>query len=151
VTIRTAVESDLPVLLEMGARFIQSSRYAEVMAVVPEQQSRLFEALLDQGGCFVLESAGGIVGMLGLLLGPLPLTGEVAAMECMWWVEPGFRHQRAALDLWAFGEDWAASQGAVSIQMLQPSGQEALGVLYRRRGYVPIETMWHKRLGEAHT
>lgn len=148
--VRPATEADTPVLLDMGARFIASSSYAAVMAVVPARQAEVVQMLLEQGGCFVLETQdaieNGIVGMLGLALGPLPLTGELAAMECMWWVEPGYRQHRAALYLWDVAEDWARSQGAVCIQMLQPHGQEALGVLYRRHGYVPIETTWHKRL-----
>jgi len=146
MTIREAVAADTPVLLEMGARFITSSSYAGVMAVVPEWQGKVVEALLDQGGCFVLDTVDGVVGMLGLLLGPLPMTGDLAAMECMWWVEPDWRHGRAALALWAHGEAWARAQGATCIQMLQPRGQDALGVLYRRHGYVALETTWHKRL-----
>jgi hypothetical protein len=146
MTVRPATEADVPVLIEMGCRFIASSRYAGLMAAVPAQQAQLTATLLAQGGCWVLEGPEGVVGMLGLVLAPLPMTGELAALECMWWVEPGWRHGASALQMWEEGEAWARNQGATCIQMIQPVGQEALGVLYRRRGYVAVETTWQKPL-----
>lgn len=148
VIVRHATEADVPALLEMGRRFIESSAYADHVAVVPARQVEVIDTLLAQGGCWVLESPDGPgpVGMLGLVLAPLPLTGELAALEAMWWVEPAWRGGQGAKQMWLQAEDWARAEGATCIQMLQPVDQPQLALVYRRAGYAPLETTWHKRL-----
>ena len=146
VLVREAEQADMPALLAMGRRFIESSAYAAHMAVVPSRQVEVVETLLAQGGCWVLESPDGtVVGMLGLVLAPLPLTGELAALEAMWWCEPEWRGH-GARQMWWQAEDWAREQGATCIQMIQPVDNVRLGDTYRRAGYVPVETTWHKAL-----
>lgn len=147
LVVRAATEADVPTLLEMGRRFIETSVYREHMAVVPRRQAEVVATMLRQGGCWVLVPAdgGSPVGMLGVVLAPLPMTGELAALEAMWWVEPEWRG-RGSLAMWRTAEQWAYAQGAVWVQMLQPVDQVALGAVYRRRGYAPIEVAWMKRI-----
>ena len=151
-SVRVATEADRPALLEMGRRFIESSSYRDHLAVVPQQQSAVIDALLSQGGCWVLDpppGGGSPVGMLGVVLAPLPLTGELAALEAMWWVEPHARGGMGARRMWLHAEDWARAHGAVWMQMLQPADQPLLADVYRRAGYVAVETAWMKRLQEG--
>lgn len=150
MTVRHAGDYDRPILLEMGRHFIDSTSYQATTPVRPEHLDAVVTALLAQGGCWVLEREGWVVGMLGVLLGPLPLTGEPCAMEVMWWVEPGARRSgQGAVALWHLAEEWARTQGAVGMQMLQPVDNPRLALLYARRGYTAVETTWYRRFEQG--
>lgn len=147
--VRLAGEMDRRVLLDMGKRFIASTSYHATTPVRAERLNEVVTALLHQGGCWVLEHDEWVVGMLGVLIAPVPLTGEPCAMEVMWWVEPDYRGRGGALQMWHAAEAWAEAHGATAMQMLQPVDNAGLATLYGRRGYVPIETVWYRRFADG--
>ena len=67
------------------------------------------------------------------------------ATEIMWWIEPAFRG-RAALDMLAAYEEWAADQGCDFVHMAGLGADPAVSALYRRRGYRAAETHFMKPL-----
>ncbi|HEV8474583.1 MAG TPA: GNAT family N-acetyltransferase [Methylomirabilota bacterium] len=145
--IRPATAADTADLVRMGLQFIAESGYRGLLTPNPEAQGACIAVLLEQGGCWVVVAgADAIVGMLGIALTPLPVSGELAGVELMWWLDPQWRRGTLGVRLLQVGEAWACAQGAIWLQMIQPVGNVRLGEFYRRRGYAPIESTWQKRL-----
>lgn len=148
--IRLATLEDKPELVRMGCQFIAESSYRGLITPRVEAQERVVDVLLEQGGCWIVETFGGaVVGMLGIALTPLPVSLELAGVELFWWLDPEWRRGTLAVRLLKTGEAWALEQGAIWFQMIQPFGNDRLAEFYRRRGYVPLETSWQKRLAAA--
>ena len=148
--IRPATPADTADLVRMGLQFIAESGYRGLLTPNPDAQAACIAVLLEQGGCWVVVAGDdGIVetvGMLGIALTPLPVSGELAGVELMWWLDPQWRRGTLGVRLLQVGEAWACAQGAIWLQMIQPVGAERLGAFYRRRGFAPIEMTWQKRL-----
>lgn len=146
--LRPAREADVAAIVAMGRRFLTESSYAPHVPVNPVQQAITARWLMAHGALLVAERGAGLVGMVGLALVPSPLSGELVASEAMWWVDPAHRG-RVGVSLWRAAEAWAVEVGAAVIQMITPAGEEAVARMYERRGYVPLETTWQKRLRAA--
>ena len=144
--IRVASADDKADLVRMGIQFIAESGYRGLLTPVPEQQARVVDVLLEQGGVWVVQAGDVVVGMLGIALTPLPVSGELAGVEMFWWLDPQWRRGTLGVRLLQTGERWAREQGCIWLQMIQPCGADRLAEFYRRRGFVPIETTWQKRL-----
>ena len=144
--IRPATLEDVPRLVAMGRRFLASSAYAGTIAENPAQMAACATALITapDGVVLVAEGPGGLVGMLGLLIVSHALSGERVAGEVFWWVEPEARGD--GLRLLRAAEAWACGRGATRIQMIAPRAVPAVGRVYARRGYAPIETLYSRTL-----
>ena len=147
MTLRSATSADKADLVRMGLQFIAESGYRGLLTPNVECQERVVDVLLEQGGCWVVEgSDGAVVGMLGIALTPLPVSGELTGVEMFWWLDPQWRGGTTAVRLLELGETWAFANGAVWLQMIQPIGNDRLAEFYRRRGFLALETTWQKRL-----
>jgi GNAT superfamily N-acetyltransferase len=147
LAVRRARTEDLAVCQSFAARFLET-HYAGLLTPNPAKQAELMAIVLEQGGFWVLTAGDTVVGMLGMLLAPLPTNDELAGIECAWWVEPAYRRGGVALELLSRAEAWAVDAGARVVQVMQPAQSDArLGALYARIGYVPLETTWQKRVG----
>ncbi len=145
MTIRPAVLEDVPTLVEMGRHFLADSPYAAVFAHSPEQMTELATKLLtigDDATVLVVEDAGVLTGMLGLVCAPHFISGERMAGEVFWWVEPHAR--TSGVRLLKAGEQWARDRGAVAMQMIAPDDHVA--GFYERVGYALLERSYVRRL-----
>jgi GNAT superfamily N-acetyltransferase len=142
--IREATAADIPRLVDMGTRFLTETVYAGRVLVNPAAMTRTLELLLtsDDGGLFVSEQDGAVTGMIGLLAFEHPITGERAAQELFWWVEPESRGH--GVRLLKRGEEWAATVGAQHLHMIAPT--PAVGQLYERLGYGYLESAYQKAI-----
>jgi hypothetical protein len=153
VNVRAARETDVPAIVRMACQFIAESGYRGQITPSTEQQERLAAYLMANGCLLVADAGGQVVGLIGLMTVPLPTSGEMSVTECMWWVEPEWRtHSSAAGRLFYAGEQWAMSQARllglewIWMQMIAPYGSTDVETLYKRRGYLPLETVFQKRL-----
>lgn len=144
MTIRPAVLADVPRLVAMGEHFIAQTGYQALLPINPAQIDALMRRLLEAeaGALLVLEGPSELVGMFGLYVFAHPISGERVASEVFWWVEPGARG--GGLRLLAAAEAWAVAQGAVVFQMIAPT--PAVERVYVRRGYVPVERLYQRRV-----
>ena len=144
MTIRAATIADVPRLVEMGIRFITETRYAVLLPVNVAQLTALMEELVSAAArtILVLERDGRLIGMLGLLAFTHPVSGEPVVSEVFWWVDPEARGD--GLRLLTAAEHWTVDQGAVLLQMIAPT--PAVERLYTRRGYVPVERLYQRRV-----
>lgn len=143
--IREAVLADVPQLVEMGRRFRAQTAYAAFVADNPAQMAQTASALIasDRGVVWVSEGKGGeLTGMIGLVLAPHPMSGELMVGEAFWWSDlPG-----VGMRLFERGKKWAREQGAVLLQMTQPATEPRLMDVYAHLGLQPVETAWQMRL-----
>lgn len=140
--IRAAVEADIPRMVEMGLRFHRESSYKETLAANPEQMRTLCVQLLSGHGLLVSERDGELVGMIGFFISPHFISGESAATECFWWVEPEYRGE--GIRLMREAEKFARSSGATKMMMIAPTDQVAN--VYERLGYDFVEYAYQKSL-----
>lgn len=114
-----------------------------------EQLAFIVDLTVDKGGAFLAEKlVDGVwrpVGMLGIIVGPHPMTGEKYAEEVAWWVEPEHRGGKLGRLLFDAAERFAMTAGCVVLKMTAPTDSPA-ALVYRRRGYVAVETAYFKKL-----
>lgn len=126
----------------MGLRFRRESEYVDVLAENAGKMAELALQLAKSGCVVVSERAGRIVGMLGYVIFPHFLSGELVAGEVFWWVEPEERGE--GVKLLRAAEARAKDFGAVSMQMIAPNDRVA--GLYERLGYRRVETSFQRPL-----
>lgn len=135
--IRAAAVSDIPRLLEMGARFAKRAQLEEHVGYKPESMAASFNALIEGGHpVFIGES-----GAIGAMSSRHPFNDEhVIAQELFWWSEG-----REGLRLLSALEAWCAenchSLRMITLEQVEP---ERTGRLYERRGYKPLEHSYIK-------
>jgi GNAT superfamily N-acetyltransferase len=145
VTIRDAVLADVPEIVAMGQHFIATTAYQGRITGDPAQMAALVTRLIaeEDGIVLVAQGAYGLVGMIGALIYPHPITGERVCAEFFWWVDATARG-RLGIQLLARLEAWARAQGAKAILMIAPSAPIAR--IYQARGYTPLEAVFERRL-----
>jgi GNAT superfamily N-acetyltransferase len=140
--IRTATADDVPRIVEMGLRFRRETKYANHIGDNAEQLAALTGKVISEGIALVSEDAGRVCGMIGILLFPHFISGELIAAEVAWWVEP--EHRGAGIKLVREAERKARERGAKRMQMIAPSDQ--VGSVYKRLGYSYVEAAYDKVL-----
>lgn len=158
IRLATHAEADVAAAVRMGLQFAAESSYRGFATQSPEQLAQLVHFLVDNGALFLGHIGGEPIGMLGLSCAPLLFTGELVVSDCAWWVDPEWRFPRSSVGgrLLINGEGWAMElarlRGLSSIwfQMMAPyGGDPQVEVIYKRRGYLPLETIYTKRLPAA--
>jgi RimJ/RimL family protein N-acetyltransferase len=146
IQIRRATEPDIPMLVEMGLRFQGQSEYAEHLRATEATLTTVVGHLLSNPNAVIwlAENADRVIGMIAASLYTQPMSGECIGSEICWWMEPEARGGRTAIKLLRTAEAWAQSHGAVIFQMMAPNA--AVGALYERLDYRPIETHYQRRL-----
>lgn len=149
MTLREAVQSDLPMLVAMGQRFLASSLYRGVITENVDQMAATASMLVDSpDGCVIVAETDGSgpVGMLGVVAFTHHISGERVGGEVFWWVEPAARGT-VGVRLLKAAEAWARAHGASQIQMIAPN--ERVATLYARLGYQAMETTYLRSLKES--
>lgn len=142
--IRRATLEDVPRLIEMGQRFVKETEYTGMVEATPEKIAQTVTAMLDSPANVVFVSAAGdsLTGMLLAVVYEHPFSGDLIGSELVWWVEPEVRGE--GLRLLRATEKWARDAGATRMQMVAPN--ERVAALYRRLGYVAMETAFQRSL-----
>lgn len=136
--IRDATSDDIPRLLEMGAQFFGAAKLIEPGSYDPETARKTCEHLIrdDSGILLICET-----GMIGGLVFPSYMTGELTAQEFFWWDSGG-----AGLALLKAFEEIARGLGAKSVSMiaLETLYPERVARIYQKAGYALRERSYMK-------
>lgn len=146
--IREAVHADVDDLVAMGRRFRAGTVYADLIPDNPEQMAVTAHGLIEScmSVIWVAEGVGGdIVGMIGLLCFPHPMSGELTAMALFFWSEDGSSGPR----LFDRAKKWALALGVKKMQAAHPIGAEKVGRFYAHEGFEPIEESWQLDLAAS--
>ena len=145
MTTRLATLADVARIVEMGRRFLGDSSYAHVYLENVEQLSALaFRVINSADGdvLLALDATDHIVGMIAMIAFDHFISGQRAAGEVVYWVEPDARG--CGVRLLKAAESWAKAHGAVQMQMVSPT--ERVDRLYERLGYQPVERIFQRAL-----
>jgi GNAT superfamily N-acetyltransferase len=150
--IRDATKEDADRLLEMGAAFFEEAGLHERGVTFDPASFLQFCGYLSQNGILlVADSKDGVVGMIGVGVVPAYWNNAVTlAQECFWWVAPEHRKGTGSALLWEM-ERRATAKGAILGAMVAEHGLrgDAVGRLYRAKGYAPAESTYWKRLNSV--
>lgn len=131
-----------------GREFHAASVYRQI-PYCEESMVLLFEQMASQRMILIAEEDGAIVGGIGGLVGPAFFNQSVLlGAERFWWLDPDYRNSSAGLLLIAGMEAAAARAGCAWWMMisLDSSDPERAEKIYTRRGYVPAERGFLRRL-----
>jgi len=144
--IRRATHSDVPRVVELGRKFLAEGPYAGQLSDNPEQATRFASLLVDNPTARILvsEDHGIVTGVLAFLLFPHHFTGEVYALEIIWYVEPQYRAGGIAMWLMWEAERIAFEMKAKYMQFTAPDARAS--AIYERFGYRPVEVGYQKEL-----
>lgn len=140
--IRQAVVSDVPRLIDLGAKLHAVSPFAFIR-FDPETVDGLMRALIDDEDAAVFITEAGD-GMIGVNAYPTLLNRSVKiAQEAFWWCEGP-----EALALLDAAKVWAAERGCAAMTMgaLDDDRIRLMARLYRRMGFNGVERFFLARL-----
>lgn len=151
IEIRPAAVDDIPAIVRIGARFFDEAEWADVAEWDHDSIcSTLRGMIADPNGIVLIAIREGVIcGIAGGLVYPLYFNcNHITGQELFWWVEPEARkgvgaHLLDCLELAAMNAG-AQSWAMIALDKVRP---EAVGALYRRRGYRASEHSYIKRLG----
>lgn len=149
--LREATPADRDQVIAMALRFHAETAYAQLLQADPDRIAALFDVSHAHGVVYVAEAehsgeGGELVGFIAFVACIHQQSGERFASEQGWWVNPIYRTGSLGRQLLALAEAWAKADGCFFIAMIAPVGMDAVGHVYERRGYVPVETTWMKRV-----
>ncbi len=140
MTVRLAVSSDIPALVEMGRQFHAMSPHKPAGDYDGAAVERVLRFLLENPDGIVLTNGEGVIGGL---IAPVFFSPTVRMLEeSFWWASEGGQELREAF------EQQARDKGAncVMVSTLENERAPAIDRVMRRKGYVPIERRWMKVL-----
>jgi predicted N-acetyltransferase YhbS len=144
MSIRKAVASDVPRIVELGSRSLQDGPYAGIIDDIPAQAARFAAQVLESGEILVGEDDGKVVGLLGFIVADHHFSGQRYAAELMWYTLPEERKGGIGLKLLWEAEKRAKDMGAESFVFTAPNDEVA--TLYKRFGYSKMEVAYRKVL-----
>jgi hypothetical protein len=135
--IRAATLADIPRLLEMGRKFSDKAQLRDHVGYDAHSMAQTFEALIKGGHpVFVSDS-----GAIGATVTQHPFNHDhVVAQELFWWSE-GRDGLRLLDALEKHCAEVADSLIMITLEAIRP---EAVGRVYERRGFVPLERSFVK-------
>jgi hypothetical protein len=147
MTVRLATVEDIEKIVEMGRHFLMASPYKQFLQDKPEAAALFALSILQSmaGRILVSEGDKGVNGVFAFIMAPHYLSGEMTAMELIWYVEPEARAGGISLKLLAEAEKMARELGVKRMQLTAPS--EEVGNLYRYcGGYKKMEVTYQRDL-----
>jgi len=147
MTVRMAVPDDMHKVVELGRRFLLEGPYRGELEDNPEKATQFACSLLQHpsGRILVADDGEKVVGVFAFFAYDHLFSGELTAVELIWYVEPESRPGGIALKLLAAGEKMAREMGCVKMQLTAPT--EEVGNLYRYcGGYKKIEVSYQRKL-----
>ena len=146
--IRTAIEADIPAIVEMSRRFYATTAYAAYADMDDGTASDLAAWLIRDGVMLVADSGDELVGMVGVAVIPFMFNRNLLmAHEVIWWVNPEAQGAGVGRQLLEAVAPACKAKGAIAVQMMHlANSPPQAGELYRRLGYDLSEVSYTKEL-----
>ena len=147
MTVRMASPADLKTVVELGRRFLLEGPYRDELLDNPDRALSFAASVYDNpsGRILVLAEGESVHGVFAFFAYNHLFSGELTAVELIWYVEPEWRAGGFSLRLLAEAEHLAKSMGCVRMQLTAPS--EEVGKLYKYcGGYKKIEVCYQRKL-----
>ena len=153
--VRRAKKSDKAGIIDQARVFFAASPMASRVGFDADG----FGAFLDQvdasdaAQVWVVDKAGEIVGISGVMAFPLYFAPSVTiAQELFWWIDPAERGTTAAKQMMFEIEGWAEQIGASQLFMIALENERSAVMerVYSRSGFSPIERTFTKEIRHGH-
>lgn len=145
--VRQATQADVPRIVEMSAKFYETTSYAGWARFNPDTVRDLASNLAENHVMLVAEEDDNkLVGMVGLFVAPFMFNADVtAAYEVVWWVDPDEQGKGAGRALLAAIEPACLAKGCKAVQMVHlASSPPQAAAIYERMGYRHTESSYTK-------
>lgn len=146
--IRPAAPPDAPILIEMGLEFFREAGWSDKATFCPRSFLATLERLADHNILLVVEKNGEVVGMAGAVIAPAYWNENMLiGQELFWYCKPAHR-KGAGAELLEKLESAAKARNVHLFGMMAEHGlrHEALGRLYKKAGFAPVEHTFCKVL-----
>jgi GNAT superfamily N-acetyltransferase len=142
--IRPATRADVPDIVDLGERHLRDSHYAEFVNPDREHMAAFARMLIEVpcGLLLVAETAGSIIGAIGMMATPHPYSGSLTLSEMFWYVAPEARG--SGVKLLREAERWGKAIGARHIIMIAPDSR--VSSFFQRMGYARLEEQFIRTL-----
>lgn len=141
--IRRSIITDEPDLIRMGEAFWSETPLSSMSTFNPDYLINFIRgaSLEPSASVWVAEESGKVVGAVAGMVYPLFFSGDLVAQEIFWWVDPETRGTEAGKMLYDALADWAKEAGAVALSMIaiENGKAEAVGKIYKKKGFIPTE------------
>ncbi len=141
--IRRAIITDEPDLIRMGEAFWSETPLAKFSEFNPEYLINFIRgaSVEPSASVWVAEDGNKIVGAVAGMVYPLFFSGDLISQEIFWWVDPEARGTEAGKMLFEALNGWAKENGAVALSMIaiENGKAEAVGKIYKKKGFIPTE------------
>lgn len=146
--VRQATQDDVPRIVEMSAKFYETTSYARWAPFNPDTVHDLAANLAENHVMLVAEEGGQLVGMVGLFVAAFMFNGDIiAAYEVVWWVDPEAQGQGAGKALLGAIEPACAARGCRTVQMVHlANSPPQAAAIYERMDYRHTESSYTKTL-----
>lgn len=149
-TIRDANHGDILDITIAAKLFSKETDHPALNTINPNKVASSLQQLIDSDLGFVKVVCfnNEIVGALAGAVTELPINDLVVSQELMLWLEPNHRNGKTAPKLIDAYVDWATRQGCdfARLSALDVVLDGKAGILFKRKGFKPIETAYIKEL-----
>jgi len=149
-TIRDANHSDILDITIAAKMFSKEASHPALSTINPNKVSETLKQLIDNSAGFVKVACynNEIVGAIAGVASEMPINDLIVAQELMLWLEPEHRNGKTAPKLIDAYVQWASDMGCniVRLSALDDVLNGRAGVLFKRKGFKPIETAYIKEL-----
>jgi len=149
-TIRDANHSDILDITIAAKMFSKETNHPALNTINPNKVANSLQQLIDSElglvkvACFNNEIVGAIAGVVT----ELPINDLVISQELMLWLDPSHRNGKTAPKLIDAYVAWSTKMGCdfARLSALDAVLEGRAGVLFKRKGFVEIETAYIKEL-----
>jgi len=148
--IRSAEQRDVLDIVISVKQFCKEVPHAAWGKFDSTKVQELISNLIDNEAGFVhvVTHEEEIVGAMIACVTPLPINSFVFAQELMFWLDPSHRNGRTAPKLIDSYVAWAEKAGCdfIRLSTLDHLLDSRAGVLFKRKGFTPVETAYIKEV-----
>ena len=149
-TIRDANHSDILDITIAAKLFSKETNHPALNTINPNKVATSLQQLIDSESgivkvvCFNAEIVGAIAGVVT----ELPINDFIVSQELMLWLDPSHRNGKTAPKLIDAYVEWATKLGCdyARLSALDVILDGKAGILFKRKGFKPIETAYIKEL-----
>lgn len=145
-TVRQATVGDVRAIIDMGHALCEESRVLDEDDLDAEHLETVLREVIPEGGVFVAEACGRLVGVLAACLAMRFWTGERYVQDLGWYVDREHRGTGLAGQLVQAVERWAFAADVRDVTIGVSSGLPMAEKLLTRMGYVRCAVAYRKLL-----
>tara|TARA_R110001632_G_scaffold213640_1_gene340036 strand:- start:222 stop:683 length:462 start_codon:yes stop_codon:yes gene_type:complete len=148
--LRDAIETDVLDIVLAVKQFCKEVPHPAWGRFDSNKVKDLVSSLIDSEAGFVkiVTIDEEVVGALVAMASPIPINSFIFAQEIMFWLDPDHRNGKTSSKLIEEYVEWSKAAGCdfVRLSSLDELLGSRVGVLFKRKGFKPIETAYIKEL-----